>query len=168
MIACLRAGFFPLAAMLIKTKATPPVCGLSLWRKLICGLPGHSWLASQSMCKNGCLAGTNGWQDVCMCHSVRMHRGWKWTSKENEKQQWERVIKSHFHQYWIRYDCAPWSLPHGNLWGTWLETGHCLVHIHTEIQSYTNTQRLYHPQAEHCELRGYTSMLIGWGLWRIY
>lgn len=64
----------------------------------------------------------------------------------------------------IRYECAPGSLLMGTSGGPGLETGHRLTHTLTHSHIHTNTQWLYYPQAEHHELQGYTSMLIGWGV----
>lgn len=52
----------------------------------------------------------------------------------------------------------------GTSGGPGRETGHRSTHTRTHSLTHANAHRLYYPQAEHHELQGYTSMLIGWGV----
>lgn len=87
----------------------------------------------------------------------------KWPPEQNEKEQREKKVET-FLRYWIRYECAAQSLLMGTHGGPGRETGRRLAHARTHALTHRYAQRLYYPQAEHHELQGYTSMLIGWGV----
>lgn len=84
---------------------------------------------------------------------------------EKQREDKQRKAKK-FHQHWITNECAVRGLLMGTHGGPGLETGHrTLSHSHTHTNGRApNTQSLYYPEAEHHELQGYTSMLIGWGV----
>lgn len=154
------------------------------WHWLVCCLPGHSRLEAQLVYVHRWkgIAETQGWgyektsvnaEKDCVSFILYIQIGLVLSctvGRRHEREEWQREWKSRMFISigGIRYECAPWSLLMGTSGGPGRETGHRSTHTRTHSLTQANAHRLYYPQAEHHELQGYTSMLIGWGVWRIY